>query len=135
MGKKKGRPRRPALHLTHARAARLYRLVQLLGDAPRARDEVLRSLRVGLRTFYREIELLERVGIRIRFANRRYELRTTLLEVEERLPFPDPLLTFAEMKELAGHTGRASQRLAQLYREVVSPPGSVGPRSRTKHKP
>jgi hypothetical protein len=134
MTKKRGRPRRPALHLTRARAARLFRLAVVLVEAPRTREQLLVSLRIGLRTFYREVELLTRVGIRVRLINKRYELHTPLSEVEQQLPFPDPQLTFGEMKELSGSAGPAAERLALLYQEVVAlaTPVVATPRGRSK---
>ncbi len=126
MSKKRGRPRRPALHLTRARAARLYRLVHILAESSRTRDQLLKELRIGLRTFYREVELLARSGIRIQYARKAYELRTRLDAAEERLPFPDPQLTFAEMRQLSGCAGPAAQRLASIYSEVLAVAGSLG---------
>lgn len=131
MSRKRGRPRRPVLHLTRARAARLYKLVQTLGSGARSRAQMLKTLSIGLRTFYREVELLSRVGVRIRFVKKQYELRTPLADVEARLPFPDPQLTFAEMKELSSGAGAAAQRLATIYNEVIQTAVAIEPRKRT----
>lgn len=124
--------------VTRARATRLYRLLSLLAQAPSSREPILRSLNMSLRTFYREAKLLADVGICVSAAGRSYRLQTSLAEAEQRLPFPDPLLTFAEVRELAGQSGRAAERLAGLYREIVQPPtqpgtrGRKGPRRRTR---
>lgn len=72
-----------------------------------------------MRTFYRELELLRRCGIKIRLKERRYALTSTAQEAEGRLPFPDPQLSFAEMAELAGGDSAASKRLATLLEAVV----------------
>ncbi|MEO6810097.1 MAG: hypothetical protein ABI353_13365, partial [Isosphaeraceae bacterium] len=93
--------RRPAVHITLGRAARLHQLVLMLSEGPRSRDAVLLELGIGLRTFYRELELLKRCGIKIRLAKKQYTLQTTAEAAEGRLPFPDPQLSFAEMAELA----------------------------------
>src|SRR5262249_20093080 len=58
--------RRPTVHISLQRAARLHRLVRSLARGPLARPTVLSELRIGLRTFYREIELLKKCGVRIR---------------------------------------------------------------------
>ena len=120
MSQKRGRARRPAAHLTRGRAARLYQLVRELSEGPKPRAHLLKELRIGLRTFYREVELLARAGIRIQLSRKMYELRTTLDHAEKRLPFPDPQLTFSEMRQLADCPGMAAQRLAGIYREVLN---------------
>lgn len=114
-----GKRRRPAVHITLGRASRLYGLVALLGIGPRDREQILRELQIGLRTFYRELELLRRCGIKIRLKERRYTLTSTAEEAEGRLPFPDPQLSFAEMAELAAGSSTASRRLAEMLEQVV----------------
>ncbi|ADV62190.1 hypothetical protein Isop_1606 [Isosphaera pallida ATCC 43644] len=111
--------RRPSVSISMNRAARLHRLVKILSREALARDEVLERLNLGLRTFYRELELLRRCGIKIRLEKRRYMLTSTPEEAEGKLPFPDPQLSFAEMNELAQGEGPAARRLAQLLREVL----------------
>src|SRR6478736_5104988 len=114
--------RRPAVHITLGRAARLHRLVRLLAEAPRPRDEVLAALGIGLRTFYRELELLTRCGVKVQLREKAYTLLSTAEQAEGRLPFPDPQLSFAEMAELARHPGEAAQRLARLLETVINAP-------------
>jgi hypothetical protein len=122
---KRGAPRRrPATHITLGRAARLHRLVAALGAEPRTREQVLADLSIGLRTFYRELELLKRVGVKVRLVGRAYELQTSLDEAEGRLPFPDPQLSFAEMAELSRCPCDAGRRLAELLASVVASPAS-----------
>ncbi len=114
--------RRPAVHITLGRAARLHRLVMLLADQPRGREGILGELAIGLRTFYRELELLKRCGVKIQHKNKAYTLMTTASQAEGRLPFPDPQLSFAEMQELARCPGEAGKRLAALLESVVTQP-------------
>lgn len=118
--------RRPSVHITLGRAARLHRLVSLLVEAPRGRDMVLHALGIGLRTFYREIELLHRCGVKIQHKDKLYVLQATAEQAEGRLPFPDPQLSFAEMAELARHPGEAAQRLAELLQSVINQPSAPG---------
>jgi predicted DNA-binding transcriptional regulator YafY len=120
--KRSSRNRRPAVHITLGRAARLYRLVMLVAGTPKSRESVLAELAIGLRTFYRELELLDRCGVRIERKDRLYALFTAATEAEGLLPFPDPQLSFAEIRELARNPGEAGQRLAALLASVVSPP-------------
>ncbi len=114
--------RRPATHITLSRASRLHRLVSILGAESRTREEVLSSLSIGLRTFYRELELLKRVGVKVRLVGKQYELQTSLSDAEGRLPFPDPQLSFAEMAELSRCQCDAGKRLADLLASVVAEP-------------
>jgi predicted DNA-binding transcriptional regulator YafY len=112
--------RRPSVHITLGRAARLHRLIAILAQGPQRRDELLGTLQIGLRTFYRELELLKRCGIKIKLKHKNYELQSTAEEAEGRLPFPDPQLSFAEMAELARGTGPAAQRLSTMLEAVIS---------------
>jgi hypothetical protein len=114
--------RRPSLHITLGRAARLHRLVTFLAESPRGRDAVLSELGIGLRTFYRELELLKRCGVKVQQKDRSYTLMATPEQAEGRLPFPDPQLSFAEMAELSRCPGPAGQRLAELLASVTSHP-------------
>ena len=114
--------RRPSVHITLQRAARLHRLVWYLAETPRTRDLILSHLKIGLRTFYRELELLKRCGVKVRHQAKLYTLLATAEQAEGRLPFPDPQLSFAEMAELAACPCEAGKRLADLLASVVSQP-------------
>ncbi len=114
--------RRPAVHITLGRAARLHHLVMLLAERPRTRDQVLSALGIGLRTFYRELELLNRCGVKVQHKNKAYTLLATAAQAEGRLPFPDPQLSFAEMAELARCPGEAAKRLAEMFQSVINYP-------------
>ena len=129
--------RRPAVHITLGRAARLHRLVRLLAESPRPRDAILSTLAIGLRTFYRELELLKRCGVKVRLRDKTYTLLATAEQAEGRLPFPDPQLSFAEMAELARHPGEAAQRLARMLESVINFPTAPpkGKRGRQGAKP
>jgi len=121
--KRSATPRkRPVVQITLGRAARLYRLVTMLLAGPTPREGLLDQLTIGLRTFYRELDLLKKCGIKLKREGKSYRLTSTLAEAEGRLPFPDPQLSFAEMAELSGHPGEAAKRLAEIYQSVVKPP-------------
>ncbi len=114
--------RRPSVHITLQRAARLHRLVEFLAEIPRNRIAILSELRIGLRTFYRELELLKRCGVKVRYKTKFYLLLATPEQAEGRLPFPDPQLSFAEMAELARCDCPAGKRLAELLASVTQRP-------------
>lgn len=131
-----GQRRRPSVQITEARAARLHRLVRNLAETVRTRQELLDELGLGLRTFYRELELLRRCGIKVRMTARKYMMTTTVEKAEELLPFPDPRLSFAEMRELAGGEGGAARRLSLLLDRVLTAPSGKkkGTKSRDQRK-
>ena len=132
--------RRPSVHITLQRGARLHRLVWFLAEIPRTREAILAHLTIGLRTFYRELELLKRCGVKIRHRNKLYTLLATAKHAEGRLPFPDPQLSFAEMAELAACPCEAGRRLAELLASVVNQPApakkrpSSGARKKSNRK-
>lgn len=128
--------RRPSVHITLQRAARLHRLVNFLAETPRNRFAILSELSIGLRTFYRELELLKRCGVKIRYKTKLYLLLATPEQAEGRLPFPDPQLSFAEMAELARCDCPAGQRLAELLAAVTQRPetGKKKPRETRRQR-
>jgi hypothetical protein len=97
-----------------------------LAERPRPRDAVLTELGIGLRTFYRELELLNRCGVKVQYKDKAYNLQSTAEQAEGRLPFPDPQLSFAEMAELARHPGEAARRLARMLDSVINYPTAKG---------
>ena len=121
MGDSGGGRAKSWVHITRRRASRLYGLVRFLEGGPRSRDEILKSLGVGLRTFYRELDLLRRCGLRVRHLERQYELAGDVDKPEGRLPFPDPQLSFAEVVELAACDCDAGRRLAAMLASIVEP--------------
>jgi len=126
--------RRPAVHITLQRAARLHRMVRFLAEGSRTRSAILSYLRIGLRTFYRELDLLKKCAVRVRLKTKLYHLVPTAAEAEGRLPFPDPQLSFAEMAELAQCPCAAGKRLADLLASVINHPEPAKKRSRATGK-
>ncbi|SIO59439.1 hypothetical protein SAMN05444166_6052 [Singulisphaera sp. GP187] len=122
--------RRPGIHITLGRAARLHRLVRFLAVTPRSRETILGDLQIGLRTFYRELELLKRCGVKVLQKDKAYQLLATAEDAEGRLPFPDPQLSFAEMAELSRGPGEAARRLAELLASVINSPAPAPKRNR-----
>ena len=124
--------RRPVVQITLGRASRLHRLVRILALGPTVRETLLDQLAIGLRTYYRELDLLKRCGIKVKRDRKTYHLSSTIPEAEERLPFPDPQLSFAEMAELAKLPGDAARRLAEILKSVVDAPGPAPKKPRPK---
>jgi hypothetical protein len=97
---KKHSARGPA-SVTPERAGRLFRLLTLLGGGPQTRMTLTRRLRLGVRGFYRDLEVLRLVGILVNLDNGKYALSEDAAQAIERLPFPDPGLTLGEARQLA----------------------------------
>jgi predicted DNA-binding transcriptional regulator YafY len=114
--------RRLSVQISPGRAGRLHRLILLLAAGSHRREDLLVELGIGLRTFYREIELVKRCGIKVQNKDRKFSLLTTAEQAERRLPFTDPHLSFAEMADLSRHPGPASRRLAELLARVTHHP-------------
>ena len=104
--------------ITVDRAQRLYRLVRLLRSAPQTRGSLTRKLRIDVRGFYRDLELLREAGINIPFHDQRYSLDENIREVVERLPFPDPHLTLREAKDLVKGGTPAHRKVRRLIKQV-----------------
>ena len=123
---------RPVAQVSLSRAARLRHFVLLLAPGPQNRQEIVRRLGIGLRTFYRELELIQRCGIAVRSKDGAYVLMTSVETAEGRLPFPDPHFCFAEMAELSRSPGAAGRRLAELMARVLQEPGPNARKSRKR---
>jgi hypothetical protein len=102
------------------RAARLYRLVELLGDGPRTRAMILKKLKIDIRTFYRDLELLRECAIAITLDRRKYYLEDPIKETLGRLPFPDPCLTIGEAQQLAKGRTKIHKKMREVLKEIMA---------------
>jgi hypothetical protein len=75
------------------------------------RDAIARKLGLDIRGFYRDLGLLRTSGISVRLTRGRYKLDGELEEAVARLPFPDPLLTLGEARQLARGKSTAHRKL------------------------
>lgn len=111
-------PERSAV--TPERFARLYRMLQLLAEGPQTRAVLTRRLHLDVRGFYRDLELLRAAGIVVSLVARRYVLDEDAEEAVERLPFPDPHLTFGEAQRLAKGRSQVHRKLQELIERINS---------------
>jgi predicted DNA-binding transcriptional regulator YafY len=109
--------RQPAV-ISRSRAMRLYRMLRLLEQGSISRASLLRKLSVGMRTFYRDLEMLRQWSIPIVAEGHKYSLSGSEPWLE-RLPFPDPELTFAEAMILAKGKTPAGQKLHSIIEELT----------------
>jgi predicted DNA-binding transcriptional regulator YafY len=110
--------------VTAARVARLYRFIRLLAKGPMLRTVLLRRLGLNQRGFYRDIELLRAVGIRVEPDEGRYSVRPSFEAAVNLLPFPDPQLSLGEAQRLARGNTSAHKTLRRKVQEITNPAGS-----------
>lgn len=122
MAKKRKTPAKassPAVSVTSERFVRLYRMVKLLGDTPQTRDALARRLRLDVRGFYRDLDLLRSSGVTITLISGRYTLEQDAENALALLPFPDPRLTLGDARTLAKGRGVAQRRLAETVARII----------------
>jgi hypothetical protein len=111
--------RSSSLALTPDRAARLCRLLQLLAAGPQTRASLMRRLRLNVRGFYRDLEVLRAAGIVLILQERHYLLEGDADAAVSRLPLPDPHLTLGEAQQLAKGRTRAHQKLKAQLAQIL----------------
>jgi predicted DNA-binding transcriptional regulator YafY len=114
--------------VTARRAARLYRLLQLLARGPQSREALTRQLHCDVRSFYRDLVLLRGAGIDLPLVRGRYLLE----EAEDalaRLPFPDLGLTLGEARQLAQGRTEAHRKVKSQIDQIIAGPKSRGQRN------
>ena len=105
--------------MTPQRASRIYRLVTLLTDDQMGRRTLVSRLRVGVRTFYRDLSYLRVRQVRVDAAGDRYAIRGGLTDALGKLIFPDPKLSFTEAMQLAKGRGSGARKLKDLVKQVT----------------
>jgi hypothetical protein len=119
MAKRKPISTPAARSVTANRAARLHRLLTLLAKGPQTRSVLTRRLKVGVRDFYRDLVVLQKVGISVELDDGRYFLGESAAAAIERLPFPDPGLTLGEARQLAKGRTQAHRKLKGQIDQIV----------------
>jgi hypothetical protein len=117
--KRSPKPARADVVVTADRAARLYRILKLLGKGPQKRGALTVSLKVGVRDFYRDLRVLREIGITVGVAAHHYRLEGDVKEAMARLPFPDPHLTLGEVQRLAKGRTSAHKKLQQQISRIA----------------
>jgi predicted DNA-binding transcriptional regulator YafY len=118
MAKKKAARQSAVAAVSLERAARLYRLLIMLGHGPQTRAVLVRRLRLGIRGYYRDLEVLRAVGIVVELSAGRYRLSEELATVLERLPFPDPGLNLGEARQLAKGRSPAHKKIREQLAKI-----------------
>ena len=105
--------------VTADRASRLYKLLRLLASGPKKRITLTKKLKLDVRGFYRDLDLLHRAGIPVSLSQQNYTLDDDPDDAIARLPFPDPHLTLGEARQLAKGKTKAHRRLQEQVRRIV----------------
>ena len=105
--------------ISMARAGRLFRLVKVLAVGAVPRAQLLKKLRVGMRTFYRDVDLLRECGIEVDTKDSSYALVGKLDDALHRLPYPDPELTFGEVTSLMKGVSGSAKKLRQQFEQMT----------------
>jgi predicted DNA-binding transcriptional regulator YafY len=106
--------------VTPERATRLYGLVTLLGARPQTRQYLTRRLAVGVRDFYRDLEILRKAGVAIGHEHGEYTLDTELDKAHKLIPFPNPGLTLGEAEQLARGRSAVHRKLKEQVAAMQS---------------
>jgi hypothetical protein len=107
--------------ITAVRASRLYRLLTMLGNGRQPRETLLRRLKIDLRGYYRDLELLRSLGITVCVHGTRYQLLDPLDSALARLPFPDPRLNVRDALLLARGSTDAHRRFRRQLDTMLGP--------------
>jgi hypothetical protein len=122
MAKKRKPAAKPAAavaSVTTERFTRLYRMVRLLAGGPQTRETLARRLRLDIRGFYRDLDLLRSSGVSVALEVGRYILQQDAEAALALLPFPDPRLTLGEARALAKGRSSAHRALAETITTIV----------------
>lgn len=121
MGRKKVNA--SAVSLTSLRAARLYRLITLLGTGPQTRAALLRRLKLDVRGFYRDLEALRALGIEVAAGeDTKYTMAGGVDDALAKLPFPDPGLNVRDALQLSNGSTAAHRKLKQRVNSFLNGP-------------
>jgi predicted DNA-binding transcriptional regulator YafY len=104
--------------VTTERFDRLVRLLRLVADRPLSRVVLTRRLKIDVRGFYRDLELVRTAGIGIALEEGCYQLLDKVETALGLLPFPDPHMTLAEARVLAKGRSPTHKKLVKLIERM-----------------
>jgi hypothetical protein len=94
-------------------------MVKMLSGASQTRETMTRRLRLDVRGFYRDLDLLRSSGVSIALTSGRYSLEQDVGDALALLPFPDPRLTLGAAQTLAKGRSPVHRALAQTIAHVI----------------
>lgn len=101
--------------ISRERAGRLFKMVKLMSENSVQRAQLIRKLKVGTRTCYRDIDFLRNRGVRLKNVSGGYGLGESLDEALYKIPFPDPELTFGDVLAVMRGRSGSHKRLQKLF--------------------
>ncbi len=105
--------------VTAGRFIGLYRMVTLLAGGTQSRETLTRRLRLDVRGFNREFDLLRSSGVLIALARGRYTLEQDGDDALALLPFPDPRLILDAAQTIAKRRSPAHRSLAETIARII----------------
>jgi predicted DNA-binding transcriptional regulator YafY len=105
--------------VTVDRFVRLYRMVRLLAGGAQTREALARRLRLDVRGFYRDLDLLRSSGVAVTLERGRYALEQDAAAALDLLPFPDPRLTLGAARALAKGRSAVHRALAATIKHML----------------
>jgi predicted DNA-binding transcriptional regulator YafY len=110
--------------VTQQRAGRLYKLLSLTAESARTRKALTGRLKVDVRGFYRDLELLRGLGVEVAYDGEKYRLTGELDDALARLPFPAGL-SLRDAMTLARGSTEAHRRLKKKLDSFLGPNGQA----------
>lgn len=114
--------------LSPERLSRLHKLAHRLALGPVDKATLMSALNVGTRTLYRDLDTLRLFGMDSLRTQGGFTLCVPASEIEERLPFPDPKLNFADARKLATIEDPAARRIVEQFVRIVPDFDRIGSR-------
>lgn len=105
--------------VTPDRFARLYKLLTLIDGKAKSREALSKALKVDVRGFYRDLDFLRKSNIPITLVGGKYLLQAPLQVAADRLPFPNPVLTYGDALQLAKGKTAAHKKLQTLIADAT----------------
>jgi len=106
--------------MSFERIGRLHRLALILAGGPVDKVRIMQKLDITVRTFYRDLITLEEVGLQVLKTRAGYLVTATQEEIEQKLPFPVPILNISEARALAEGSSPAAKRIEQQLFKITT---------------
>jgi hypothetical protein len=97
------------------------RLLRLLGPAGQTRAALLRRLRLDIRAFYRDLELLRKLDILVELKEEHYVLKGNVDVAVNKVPWSDTGLSLGEAVQLSKGRSAAHRKLKALLGRILPP--------------
>lgn len=107
--------------LSPVRAHRLCKMLIALGHGPQPKEKLVRKLRVEERGFFRDLQLMRKLGIAVTATGNRYLLMMSFGEALSKLPVPDLKLSLRDALELSHGHSPTQRRVRRKLESLIGP--------------